>query len=322
MSKKEFKNISHFEKYSDEIRGTNEKEWLLTPNKLLCLYKITQIRDDNTSTNAHYSESIYSEICKLLKVDCCEIDLVQSNKRKGIISYYFLNKNEELIDFNALIQNIRQDFVPKSLKCKKTHEYYSINLILEAIKAVVYDRDQYRKIIKNLFELILIDALCDHYDRNSSNLSLIRNYDVPRYPCFRLAPVYDNGTSLWVCLPLHVAQEYLEKENGIEELDNRVISKIGTGTQRGSSYSELLRYIFENYIDDFEEIISLMTTDLNEETITNILFQKKYKNLDPVYKKLIIVKLLYNKHKILTLYKTYKNSNVKKISKQLLKRSN
>lgn len=315
MSKQDFKNISHFEKYSDEIRGTNEKQWLVTPDKLLCLYKITQTRDNNTSTNAHYSESIYSEICKLLKVGCCEVELVKSHKRKGIISYYFLNKNEELIDFNVLIQNIRQDFVPKSMKCRKTKEYYSIDLILEAIKSVVPDRNQYREIIKNLFELILIDALCDHYDRNSSNLALIRNYDIPRYPHFRLAPVYDNGTSLSVCLPLHIAKEYLEKENGIEELDSRIISKIGTGTQRGSSYFELLSHLFENYLDEFEKIIKSIDMEFTEKSITDIIFQKKYKNLDSVYKKLIIVKLLYNKHKILTLYKTYKISNVKKISK-------
>ena len=29
-----------------------------------------------------------------------------------------IEDNEELIDFTALIQNIRQDFQPKSLKCK------------------------------------------------------------------------------------------------------------------------------------------------------------------------------------------------------------
>jgi len=312
MSKKDFKNITHFQKYSEENRGTNEKEWLVTPDNLLCLYKITQIRDDKTSTNAHYSEAIYSEICKLLRYECSQIELVSSNKRKGIISYYFLKNNEELVDFNCLIQNIRQDFVPKSLKCKKTNEYYSIELILEAIKSVVPDSEQYRQIIKKLFELITIDALCDHYDRNSSNIALIRNYDIPRYPHFRLAPAYDNGTSLWVCLPLDVAKGYLETENGIEELDNRVVSKIGTGISRGSSYTDLLHYLFENYIDEFEDIINSIDQEINESTIIDILFQKKYKNLDPIYKKLILAKLLYNKQKILALYKMYKNKHTKK----------
>lgn len=314
MSKKEFKNITHFQKFGKETRGTNEKEWLLTPDNLLCLYKITQIKDDKTSTNAHYSESVYGEICNLLKYECSIIELVESNNRKGIISYYFLKENEELVDFNCLIQNIRQDFIPKSLKCKKTNEYYSIELILEAIKSVIPNREQYREITKKFFELMIIDALCDHYDRNSSNIALIRNYDNPRYPHFRLAPAYDNGTSLWVCLPVDVAKEYLEKENGIDELDSRIISKIGTGVARGSSYTNLIQYLLENYIEQLEEIIENIDNEINETTIINILFQKKYKNLNPIYKKLILVKLLYNKQKIMALYKQHKNMYTKKIN--------
>ena len=311
MSKEEFKNIDHFKKISDEFRGTNEKEWLLTPNQSLCLYKITQIKEDNTSTNAHYSEAIYSEICQLLNVNCCKVDLVKSRKGIGILSYYFLNENEELIDFNALLQNIRQDYIPKSLKCKKTKEYYSIELILEAIKSVISNRNEYKKVIRQLFELIIIDALCDHYDRNSSNLALICNYQNHHHPQFRLANAYDNGTSLWVSLPIEVAKKYLEEPNGIDILDSNIISKIGTGIQRGASYSELLSYLFQNYYEDFEKIIKILDLELTEESLLNILFQKKYKNLDSIHKKLILIKLLYNKEKITSLYKTYDNLNVK-----------
>lgn len=315
MSKEDFKNISHFKKYSDESRGTNEKEWLLTPDKLLCLYKITQVKDDNTSTNAHYSESIYSEISELLGVPCCKVELVKSLKRKGIISYYFLEENEELIDFNALIQNIRQDYVPKSLKCKKTQEYYSVELILEAVKSVAKDRNEYKRVCKQLFELIIVDALCDHYDRNSSNISLIRNYQNPRHPKFRLAPAYDNGTSLEMSLPIEVARNYLEEENGIKTLDDRIISKIGIGTKRGANYKELLNYLFETYLDEFDDIIKSITSKLTEESLINILFKSKYRNLDTTHKKLVLVKVLYNKEKILNLYKTYKQKHTKTLKK-------
>lgn len=305
MSKEDFKNISHFKKYSDESRGTNEKEWLLTPDESLCLYKITQVKEDNTSTNAHYSESIYSEICALLNVPCCKVELVKSLKRKGIISYYFLEKDEELIDFNSLIQNIRQDYVPKSLKCKKTQEYYSIDLILEAIKSVAKDREEYKKISKQLFELIIVDALCDHYDRNSSNIALIRNYQNPRYPRFKLAPAYDNGTSLEMSLPIEVAKNYLEEPNGIHILDSRIISKIGIGTKRGATYKELLTYLFEKYLNEFEDIIESTNLKLTEESLMNILFKSKYKHLDTTHKKLVLIKVLYNKENIVNLYKNY-----------------
>lgn len=311
MSKREFKNVHHFQRYNQESRGTNEKEWLLTPDNKLCLYKITQIKDDNTSTNAHYSECIYYEITKLIGVDCAKTELAKIQNKEGIISYYFLQENEELIDFNALIQNIRQDYIPKGMKCKYTKEYYSISLILEAIKSVVYNRQEYKKIRKKIMELIIMDSLCDHYDRNSSNIALIRNYSEEYDKQFKLAPIFDNGTSLAASLPIEVASYYVNKQNGLEELDDSIISKIGIGN-RFASYKELLSYIFERYYDDCKDIVNNIQNNINEENLINIIFNNKYKGLDKYHKKLMFLKIMYNKNKILNLYKKYEPKKYKK----------
>lgn len=305
MANTEFKNIHHFQKYYQETRGTNEKEWVLSPDNQLYLYKETQIKSDNTSTNAHYSECLYQDIASLICVNCAKTELAKIKKKKGIISYYFLKENEELIDFNALIQNIRQDFIPKSLKCKKTGEHYSIELILEAIKAVVYEREEYKKIRKKVIELIIMDALCDHYDRNPSNIALIRNYNMPLNKQFSFSPIYDNGTSLCMSLPTEVAKNYLEMENGIEILDNNIISKIGFPDTRGTSYKKLLEYIFKHYSNDANDIIKNIEYNITEDNLVNAIFSTKYKNLDKYHKKLVLIKVIYNKYKILNLYKKY-----------------
>lgn len=317
MANTAFKNIHHFQKYSQETRGTNEKEWILSPKQELCLYKQTQIKDDNTSTNAHYSECIYQDIASLIHINCAKTELAQVKKKKGIISYYFLKQNEELIDFNALIQNIREDFVPKSLKCKKTKEHYSIELILEAVKAVVYEREEYKKIRKKIIELIIVDALCDHYDRNPSNIALIRNYDKTINKQFSFSPIYDNGTSLCMSLPVGVAKMYLEMENGIEVLDNNIISKIGFSDTRGTSYKNLLEYIFKHYAKDAYDIVKNIEYNITEDNLTNIVFSTKYKNLDKYHKKLLLIKVLYNKNKILNLYKKYEFKEEKEKIKHL-----
>ncbi len=306
MANEEFKNIHHFQKYYQETRGTNEKEWVLSPSNQLFLYKQTQIKEDNASTNAHYSECIYHDIASLIHINCAKAELAQIKKKKGIISYYFLKQNEELIDFNALIQNIRQDFIPKSLKCKKTGEHYSIELILEAVKAVVYEREEYKKIRKKIVELIIMDALCDHYDRNPSNMALIRNYNKTINKQFSFSPIYDNGTSLYMSLPVEVAQMYLEMENGIEILDNNIISKIGFPDTRGASYKDLLEYIFKHYSNDTNDIVNNIEYYITEDNLTNIVFSSKYKNLDKYHKKLLLIKVLYNKNKILNLNKKYR----------------
>lgn len=317
MANEEFKNIHHFQKYYQETRGTNEKEWVLSPSNQLFLYKQTQIKEDNTSTNAHYSECIYQDIASLIHINCAKAELAQIKKKKGIISYYFLKQNEELIDFNALIQNIRQDFIPKSLKCKKTGEHYSIELILEAVKAVVYAREEYKKIRKKIVELIIMDALCDHYDRNPSNMALIRNYNKTINKQFSFSPIYDNGTSLYMSLPVEVAQMYLEMENGIEILDNNIISKIGFSDTRGASYKDLLEYIFKHYFNDTNDIVNNIEYYITEDNLTNIVFSSKYKNLDKYHKKLLLIKVLYNKNKILNLYKKYEFKEEKEKIKHL-----
>ena len=313
MSHTEFKNIHHFKKYYQETRGTNEKEWILSPKDELCLYKKTQIKDDNTSTNAHYSECLYHDLATLLGVNCAKTELAQIKKKKGIISYYFLKENEELIDFNALIQNIRQDFVPKNLKCKKTEEYYTIELILEAVKAVVYEREEYKKIRKKIIELIIMDALCDQYDRNPSNIALIRNYSNPLNKQFSLAPIYDNGTSLCMSLPIEIAKMYLEMENGIEILDNNIVSKIGLFNHRGTSYTKLLEYIFTYYFNDAIDIVYNIGYYVNESNLTSIFFSPNYKNLDKYHKKLAFIKVNYNKNKILNIYKKFEHNEKEKI---------
>ncbi len=315
MANTEFKNINHFHKYYQETRGTNEKEWVLSPKNELCLYKQTQIKSDNTSTNAHYSECLYNEIASLLWLNCAKTELARVNQQKGIISHYFLKENEELIDFTALIQNIRQDFIPKSLKCKKTGEYYSIELILEAVKAVVYERDEYKKIRKKIMELIIMDALCDHYDRNPSNIALIRDYSKPLNKQFTLSPIYDNGTSLCMSLPTFVAQNYLEMEQGIEILDNSIISKIGFSNSRGTNYCELLNFIFKNYLNDTIDIVNRIDYYINYDNLMNLIFSNNYKNLDKYHKNLTLTKLLYNKEKILSIYQKYQQNDKEKIKR-------
>lgn len=310
----EYKNIRHLKKYNEEARGTNSKEWVIDKNKLY-LFKETQIKDDGTSTNAHYAESIYSDIAHLLSVECVNVKLVIRNQKKGIITEYFLKDNEELVDFNALIQNIRQDFQPKSLRCKKTKEYYSLPLILESIKAVVSDRTKYKEIRKKVMEELILDCLCDHYDRNPSNIGLIKNYNLDTKKRYRLCPIFDNGTCLAASLPVEVAKNYLENENGIIELDNAIRSKIGIGEEKYTTYDLLLDYIMGKYFTDIIDIVNNINYLIDSQSINIVLNQSKYKNLDKYHKELMYKKILFNKDKINKYFNKYYKENEKKLVK-------
>lgn len=131
-------DVSAFSKAFDELRGVNEKLWL-NVNGRLALFKKTQVRENGIHTNAHYSEKFVSELGNLLGVPCAEIDIAMRNEEIGCISYSFLEAGDELIDFNALIQNIREGFDSKRMIVKKTKEPYGVPLMIEALQSVCSD---------------------------------------------------------------------------------------------------------------------------------------------------------------------------------------
>ena len=112
-----------------------------------------------------------------------------------------------------------------------------------------------------------------------------------------------------------ITKKYLENPNGILELDNAVISKISLGSSRGTKYENLLNYIFKKYSDDVAELIDKIDKYVNEKTLIDILFDRKYRNLDYERKKLILIKVLFNKNKIVSLYNSYNHDKAKTFTK-------
>lgn len=299
MTKTAYQNVSHYQKVQDEVRGTNEKEWIMSPNGTLYLFKKTQIKEDGTSTNADYGELLYYQISSLLWHPCAVTKLARRNHQNGIISQYFLKDNEELIDYHLLIQAVRPDFDPKSLKCKKTKEYYSLDLILNATKYITKSSESYHKIRKQLIETCLIDALCGHYDRNPSNIALIKNYQQNKVERYQLSPTFDNGTSNAMSLPVIVAKEYLRNKDGLEQLHQKIISKIGLGDTRTVSYDDFITYIMEHYSMDANLMLERINDMITVNNLLSILDQSDYRNLDQYHKELAFKHLLDMKERLI-----------------------
>lgn len=316
MKNTTFQNVSHYKKIQDEYRGTNEKEWIQSPENKLYLFKKTQIKADGTTTNAHYAEILYYDIASLLGFPCAKPELAQKEKAKGIISEYFLNSSEELLDYQLLIQTIRPDFSPKSLKCKRTKEYYSLDLLFQATRSTVKEKESYRNIRQQIINVCYIDALCGHYDRNPSNIALIKDYSKFNYQRYRLAPIYDNGTSHAMSLPIEVAQKYLQEE-GIQALQQAILSKIGIGTSRMTTYGVLLDYLQQNFAKESKMLIEKIGDLITTTSMNQIINQQKYRELDSVHKELAYLRLLDMKEKIMAMtMHTYSDPKIKTLSKK------
>lgn len=292
-------DVTNCPKIQDENRGVNEKLWI-DVNGRPALFKKTQIREDGTHTNAHFSEALVYDICKALGYSCAEMEIAKRGNDIGCISYSFLDKEDELVDFNKLIQNIRISFDSKKMFVVDTNEKYSIPLILEAIEEECHSKEEFDNIKKEFLKSCIIDALIEHYDRNPSNIGLIKNKDG-----VRLSPLFDNGTSLWTSIPEEVIKENGDSNDWKQEVRERNKSKIGVEGERYSDYDRLLEYILSNYYSDVKEFLDVIDKELTPEKIQSIISSDKYKDLDETHKNFIVEKLFLNRQKLLEMRKKY-----------------
>ena len=150
------RDVTNCPRVYSEDRGVNTKEWIEVDNRE-ALFKETQIKDNGETTYADYAEGIVSDLCALLDIPCAEVELVERDGKLGCLSYSFCD---------------------------------NIDMILEAIESVCSSKREFAAARKALLKDILLDSLVDHYDRNPSNLSMIRDRNG-----IYLSPKYDNGTS-------------------------------------------------------------------------------------------------------------------------------
>ncbi len=292
-------DVTNCLKIQDENRGVNEKCWIDVGGRP-ALFKKTQIREDGTHTNAHYAEVFVSDLCKKVDFNCAETDIANRNGEIGCISYNFLQPGDELIDFASLIQNIRTTFDSKKMLDPETNERYSIPLILEALEEECTNTEEFDLAKQEFLKSCIIDSLIEHYDRNPSNIAIIKNKDG-----VHLSPMFDNGTSLSISVPSYVIEENIQEETWMNETRERNHSKIGVEGERCSNYDKLLDYILSNYYKEVKDLLDKINKELTPDVIQEMLDDEKYERLDSIHKELIMKKLPLNRQNLIEQSKKY-----------------
>ncbi len=304
------KNISSWKIAHSENRGVNTKVWVEDPEENKeALYKETQIKDNSESTYADFGEVIVSDICDLLETPCARTELVERDGKKGCISYNFCKSNEELIEIGSVIQNTRPYFQSKNMVDQKTKESYCVEMILEGLESISKSKTNFAELRKAFLRDILTDSLIDHYDRNPSNMSIIRDLEN-----VRLSPKYDNGTSLSISVPEDALSEFLvtypDLKSVHQKVRENVHSKIGYLGRKFVSYPDLETFLFNYYYNDVKDFIGVIQERLTDENINEILSQEKYDELDCVHKQIISGKLITNRDELLERFRTISRKQI------------
>lgn len=312
-------DVTSWKEAHAEDRGVNKKVWLEVPGqeKQEALYKETQIKSNSESTYADFGEDIVSKLCSLLGVPCAQIDLVVRENRKGCISYNFLDPEcdtnpehyQELIDMGTVIQNARIGFNSKSMEDPERKEYYCVEMILEGLESIAKNKTNYAELRKEILKYILVDSIIDQYDRNPSNLSVIRDNNG-----VKLAPLYDNGTSLSISVPLQALEGFVIDHEDPEErqrvIREAVNSKIGYLGRKYVKYPDLETFIFNYYYDDVKDFVGEIQEKLTDENIDKILSKEEYDELTQTHKEIIRGKIIGNRNAMIERYNTISKKKV------------
>ena len=140
--------------------------------------------------NNAYSEKIFSIIGKevLPGVRLPNIDVVEEGHgQHGAISYRILdNDTEDLIHVRDILFN---KYDRTAMLARKS--FYTLDDILECMKIQIPDRENYRKVERDVIHTLLLDAVTNNSDRHPNNWALVRNKQTNRYDL----AIYDNSAA-------------------------------------------------------------------------------------------------------------------------------
>lgn len=116
------------------------------------------------------------------------IDVVE--QRPGyeeIISYRLMNNDRE--DMIHIRDTLFNKFERDEIKAKK--DVFTIDEILECVKLQIGDEENYRKIEKDMIQVMLLDAITNNGDRHALNWALVRDEKTNQYTL----AVFDHASS-------------------------------------------------------------------------------------------------------------------------------
>lgn len=217
---------------------------------------------DNDAPNGSYSEKILSIIGKdvLPNVRVPEIDIVMPYPNEpSIISYKVLDNDKE--DMFHISDLMFYKYDRDQISEKKN--IFTIEDILECIKAQVGDEENYKQIERGVIHTLLLDAVVNNAERHNNNWALVRNIETGIYDL----AIYDHASSL----------VDLIEEKRFCTCDGWVSSyvTIEEGRNRdGSLGKDIIEYIHKNYNEYFNEFV-----DIFNEKLPTILEKIKQENL-------------------------------------------
>lgn len=285
--------IINEEIFLPEPVGKQPKYWICAYNKRY-LFKIGTYKADGSSVYNDVSECMAADIARLINVPVAEYFLCDNDGVKGVLSFDFLDNNlegpkkEEFIDGVTLINLIDPGFKNTSLVNPKTHQLYTVELIIRSIEKY--------GLIQDVINMLVYDSLIGNRDRNPSNYGIIINHE---NNTVRFSPLYDNCTSLGVSMVNHRLRDCVDENGNIVDENhlNTVIHKHIVGKV---TLDRFLQYKEKRIWDNLESKRIMDLIDCKKQELLKLVEEEKI-SIEEYHKTLNKIGNQYRKYDISTL---------------------
>ncbi|MCZ0703015.1 hypothetical protein J2T56_001270 [Natronobacillus azotifigens] len=262
-----------------QASGTRTKFWLIKPeldpgNVIKYLFKIP-----TEGTGGHWAEFVASKVGKKLGFHTAEVEFAVHEGVLGTISKNFRPKTEELYEGGDLFLARFEDFNRRSLT------YYELPNIIELLAAY--------NIEKAFVDFPVFDALIANNDRHCDNWGVLSGTNG-----IRMAPIYDNGSSLGFNEVMERKQKMLTDDRMLLGFCNRGNPSIGLPGRKRPKHLELLIYLHSHMPRDLELTVTRLE-QLNKGMLLSIVNNISNDIMCELDKEWVIRLLLYRKEWIL-----------------------
>ncbi len=188
---------------------------------------------------------------------------------------------EKLIEGINLISKYYPAYNPDNLYTTDIEEYYSLNMILKSLENYSFKED--------FLKIMIFDCLIGNSDRHQSNWAIIKK-DINGSEA-KLAPLYDNGSSLCCYIQENQIESYLGKDelkfNSIIFTKSRSRIRLNGKVKKSPEHFEVLKFIKNNYYTSTKEFVDNICNTIDNDSIDNILKDFNSELLSDKRKKLI-----------------------------------
>lgn len=209
-------------------------------------------------TYSHVSEYIGSHLFAHLGIETQQTMLGTCDNQQVVVMKDFIEKNEMFVPFN--------DVGDSSLEREKEKYQYSYEDIISMLKENT-KLTNVKDTCERFWDIYIVDAWIGNFDRHGANWGFIKKDNA-----YRIAPVYDNGSSLFP--KLNTDEKIQEILNSEDEMNKCIFtfptSQILLNGKKSSYYDVISSLKFEECNNALVRICNKIDMNLVTEFISNM----------------------------------------------------